>query len=733
MAGPFFYGAAHPTNPLLGSIRLTKTTAKLIGSAHVKKLILATTAAAIAFIGTPVLTASAVAQSAQQLPEFLRVGARPEIAAGVGAVPTSWFRRVPSLQSPRLSPDGQRLAVRMSNRGRDYLAWLTVDGTNQAPTFFAAMNEYRDAGDRTIGAYRWVGNEHIVMTVASREIIFGRRSDLSRLVAYNVATGAMTQLAWEGSGGAAANILHINHDTGHLLVERQGYRAGDFINPEVLDVDVATGRYTTVQRENTEVSSWEADSNGVVRIGTGSDPRNGRTRLVYRRNAGENFRTLSNTSDASFTGAGLNVLWVDANSDNAIVRDNKDGYHRLYRVNLATLNYGEPIFQSDGYDVGGIVANFDRSAVIGYDVTEQRGRTQWIDPTYRELASVMDETFGASNWAISSRDRAGRRFVIYAASANQAGSFFLFNAQSGQMRPLGNVFNHVGMTEMNRVSAFRYTASDGESIEAVMTWPRHRRQTQNLPLVIITHGGPFGPRDEVGYDAWAQAVAELGYVVVQPNYRGSGGYGRRFQQIGRDNGFGLRMQDDLNDVITYMAGQGTVDPTRVCMMGWSYGGYASARAAQRDADRYRCTIAGAGVYDLAMMREFDVTYLGNFGSNYLSRGAVELNAVSPARNAEGRWAPIMIVHGVRDARVPVAQARTLVARLRAAGKREGQDYEYIEQPQNTHNLNYDDVHTEWLEGAARWLNRWNPAYTDRDTDRPVPLVPEGERPQPRRQ
>ncbi len=134
-----------------------------------------------------------------------------------------------------------------------------------------------------------------------------------------------------------------------------------------------------------------------------------------------------------------------------------------------------------------------------------------------------------------------------------------------------------------------------------------------------------------------------------------------------------------------------------------------------------------------MMREFDVTYLGNFGSNYLSRGASELNAVSPARNTDGRWAPIMIVHGVRDARVPVAQARTLVARLRGSGKREGQDYEYIEQPQNTHNLNYDDVHTEWLEGAARWLNRWNPAYTDRDTDRPVPLVPEGERPVPRRQ
>lgn len=701
-----------------------------------KKLILATATAACAFIGTPLLTASATAQTAQaqQLPEFLRVGARPEIAPGVGQVPTSWFRRVPSIRGVQLSPDGTKMVFRMSNAGRDYLAWMNVDAPNARPTFFAAMNEYRDAGDRTIIAYRWVGNDSVVLTYASREIIFGQRSDLSRLVSYDLASGRLTQLAWEGSGGAAATILHVNHADSTILLQRQGFRNGDFTRPEVLNVNVRTGQFTTVQRENVEVGSWTADANGVVRLGTGYDARSGRQRVMYRRNANEPFRTLTNEADPSFTDAGLNVQWIDPNSDFAIVRDNRSGFHRLYRVNLATLEYGEPVFQTPGYDVDeGVWTNFDRTAVIGYNAREQRSRTEWIDPTYRELQSVLDETFGPGNATIGSRDQAGRRFVIFAAAPNQAGSLFLFDTRSGNLRQLGNLFNHVGQTPMNPVSAFRYRASDGVEMEAIMTMPRHRRQTRGLPMVMIVHGGPFGPRDEVTYDAWAQAMAELGYVVVQPNYRGSGGYGREFVRLGRDNGFGLRMQDDLNDVVTHLAGTGLVDPNRVCMMGWSYGGYASARAAQRDADRYRCTIAGAGVYDLAMMREFDQTYLGNFGANYLARGAAELNSVSPARNTDGRWAPIMIVHGVRDARVPVAQARTLVSRLRASGKREGQDFEYIEQPQNTHNLDYDDVHTEWLEGAARWLARWNPAYIDSDTDRPVPLVPEGERPQPRRQ
>jgi dipeptidyl aminopeptidase/acylaminoacyl peptidase len=689
----------------------------------VKKLILATTAAAIAFIGTPILTASAVAQNRSQLPELLRTGARPEIATGVGRAPTSWFRRIPSLRAPLLSPDGTKLAVRMQNQGRDYLAWIDLTSANRTPNFFAAINEYRDAGDRTIAEYRWVGNDTIVMTYASREIIFGRRSDISRLVAYNTGNSQLTQLAWEGSGGAASNILHINHDTGHLLLERQGFRNGDFTNPEVVDVDVRTGRTTNVQRENTEVGGWYADANGVVRLGSGGDARSGRERVMYRRSANEPFRTLTNEADPTFTGAGLNVLWIDPNSDMAIVRDNKDGHHKLYRVNLATMNYGEPIFQVEGYDVGGITQNYDRTEVTGFTVTEQRSRRVYTDPMMRELQTVLEESFGTGNVGLISRDRAGRQWIVNVAAPHQAGAYYLFNTQTGRLTLLGNEFNHVGMTEMNPVTAFRYRASDGVEIEAVMTMPRHRTQTRNLPMVMIVHGGPFGPRDEVGYDTWAQAMAELGYVVVQPNYRGSGGYGREFVRMGRDNGFGLRMQDDLNDVVTHLAAQGTVDPRRVCMMGWSYGGYASARAAQRDADKYRCTIAGAGVYDLAMMREYDVTYLGNFGSNYLSRGAAELNTVSPARNTDGRWAPIMIVHGVRDARVPVAQARVLVSRLRASGKREGEDFEYIEQPQNTHNLIYDDVATEWLEGAARWLARWNPAYIDSDTDRPVPLVP----------
>ena len=178
----------------------------------------------------------------------------PNIQAGVGRAPTSWFRRVPSLSQPRLSPDGNKLVVRLGRGGKEYLAWIDLTAANRTPTLIAEMDEYRDAGDRTIGTVQWVGNDTILMQLASREVIFGQRSDISRLVAYNLNTRRRTELAWDGAGGSASDVLYTNHETGKILLERDGFRNNSFTNPEVVEVDVNTGRYTYVVRDNPVIS-----------------------------------------------------------------------------------------------------------------------------------------------------------------------------------------------------------------------------------------------------------------------------------------------------------------------------------------------------------------------------------------------------------------------------------------------------------------------------------------------
>ena len=184
------------------------------------------------------------------------------------------------------------------------------------------------------------------------------------------------------------------------------------------------------------------------------------------------------------------------------------------------------------------------------------------------------------------------------------------------------------------------------------------------------------------------------------------------------DGYGYRMQDDLNDAVAALAQQGIVDPKRACIMGWSYGGYAAARGAQRDPDLWRCAIAGAGIYDVPMMTSWDKVHLG-YGAKFQATSNDPVG-ISSARHTDGKWAPILIVAGAHDQRIPLEQPHTLVARLKSSGKKEDVDFRYIEQPQGTHNLPYEDVAAQWLEESNKWLARYNPAYIPADHDRPPP-------------
>lgn len=647
------------------------------------------------------------------------------VTAKKGRIATEVLAKRPNMTGVRLSPDGSKLVFKMISEGREFLAWLDITQEGARPKIITATEEFREAGDRTTTSWRFVGNDMIVLELVAREIFNGERGDIGRLASYDLNSGKIAPLAWDGAAANGGDILHIDHAAQTILIQRtfKDDNLERWDNPEVVRVNVKTGKVERVMGNNPVIGSWFADSDGVVRGANGYDPDNGRERLLYRSGNSGPVTTVSNTADKDFTGAGIKPQVLLPEPDMAIVSDNKSGFARLYRVNMKDIAGSQRlIFQSKGYDVDGVRMDASGKRVVGYSVTEARARTIYTDPLYKELMAVLEQEFGAGDVTIITSDLAEKKFVFFVAKPNQGGAYYLFDTDTGRTRKIGYFREALGMAELNPVSAFRYTASDGESIEAIMTWPRHRKQTKGLPLVILTHGGPFGPRDAVAFDDWAQSVAELGYVVVQPNYRGSGGYGSEWIKKGRSNGFGLRMQDDLDDVITHLAAQGTIDPKRVCMFGWSYGGYASARAAQRDPAKYRCTIAGAGVYDLQLMREYDKEYLGSFGSNYLAKGAAELSTVSPARNPGGKWAPILIVHGVRDQRVPVQQARVLVSALRNAGKKEGVDFEYLEQPKNTHNLPYDDVRIEWLAGVERWLRKHNPAYVAGDTDVEPPVV-----------
>jgi dipeptidyl aminopeptidase/acylaminoacyl peptidase len=651
------------------------------------------------------------------------------VVTGSQRFPVSVFGRQPFMREPRISPDGTKIAVQLAREGKGAIGIIDLAKPGSPPTFFIGTTEVRDVGDRTVQGYRWVGDNNVVVTLVSRENIFGQRGDVRRLVGYNLATKKITPLAWDGATFNASNIVYIDHDKGKFLLARQSNAYGTEMmqRDEVVEVDVATGKFTTVQRPNPIVTSWFADGKGVIRAASGQDGNadvTGKTRILYRSTPNEQFRTVSNEADDTFTGKQIEPSVFLDEPDAAIAIYRKDNYARAYKVNMKTMQLGEMLMERPGYDLTAPVLSFDRSKILGYGYTTNRSRFAWVDPDWKVIQQVMDEQFGAGNATVVSRDRKDEKIVFQVAKSSQPGGYYLFDTVTGKLQILGWYHPILKDLTMNPMTTVTYTARDGLKIPAIVTMPRHRVGQKNLPVVIMPHGGPFGVRqeEEFGFFPWHQALAEQGYVVVEPNYRGSGGYGRDFEMKGRDpKGYGKTMQDDLNDAVAWFAKDGTIDPRRACVMGWSYGGYASARGAQRDPDLWRCAVAGAGVYDMPMMNRWDAENLSTFSSKFQATSDDPVG-ISPAQNTKGKWSPILIVTAVRDQRIPMEQAQTLVARLKASGKVEGTDFKYIVQPQGTHNLPYEDVHIQFLEEAHNWIERWNPAYIATDKDKPVPLV-----------
>lgn len=619
--------------------------------------------------------------------------------------PVSVFARLPQIEAPRISPNGAALAAKIRSNGAHYIAIVPLAAGGQ-PEIIARDGEFDQRGDTRAVSWRWADDDNLLITVSQRTDIDGERHDATRVIAYNRQTRRTTRLGWDGAFANAGTILWVSRSgPPRILLGRfaagRGYER--LFNQQVVMVDVTTGRHEIVIQPQREIRNWYADGEGNIRLGTGFDARTGRLTARYRSGGSGPFRTI--IRDITQRYAEPPVPQIFLAGDRALVTSRHEGFSAVYEMDLNTMQFVRRVFGVEGYDVAGMSANEEGNALQSVSYIDERMRARYMDPRLREVQQVLEESFGAGNIHLSSADRPRQNIIFRVAAPNQAGGYYLFNTESGDVRHIGWVNTELRDVALNPVRTIRYRASDGQSIQAVLTLPRNR-QARNLPLIVLPHGGPWA-RDYETWDIWAQPLAEMGYAVVQPNFRGSSGYGQAWEAAS-DGNWGMRMQDDLIDAITHLAGEGIADRRRVCIFGWSYGGYAASRAAQRDGRHYRCAITGAGVHDLPAMVAYDREYLGRYGSQYIGSAASRLADVSPSLRARDFSIPVLIVHGARDDRVPVAQSRTLVERLRRAGKVEGRDFVYIEQPRNTHHLPLEEDRLQLLTEMERFLRRHNP-------------------------
>lgn len=624
-------------------------------------------------------------------------------------IPLAAFARLPQTEGPRISAKGSALAAKIRAEGKQVLAVIPLDAPGAKPEVVARDedNAFDQRGGRRIQSWDWIDDENLLIWIGSRADVDGQDVNERRVVAYNRKTKKTTPLGWRDAVIDAGNVIwRSRQGEPRVLISRfaQGRSTERIFNAEVISVDVNTGKQEVVVQPRRGVRSWYADGEGRVRLGFEVDRDTGRFKAVYRTPDETNFRTIINQKMERYKEPPVPLIFLPNNR--AIVTSRHENYNAVYEMDLNTMEFVRKVFGRDGYDVADVSSNFERNGLGRVVVVEDRAQFHWFEPRMREIQQALDETFGAGNAIITSADHTRTNIVVRVGGANQAGGYYLYSTETGDLRHVGWVNPELKDMQLNPVRTIRYRARDGKTVPAVLTLPR-KRDHKNLPLIVLPHGGPWA-RDDESFDMWAQPLAEMGYAVVQPNFRGSSGFGYEWEAAS-DGNWGTKMQDDLLDAVAHLSQQGIADKGRVCIMGWSYGGYAASRGAQRDGEHYRCAISGAGVHDLPMMVAFDKEYLGKHGSQYLGSASSRLADVSPARFPQQFSVPILIVHGAKDERVPVAQSRTLVERLKSAGKVEGRDFVYLEQPRNTHHLPLEADRIEFMEAVKAFLTKHNPA------------------------
>ncbi len=293
---------------------------------------------------------------------------------------------------------------------------------------------------------------------------------------------------------------------------------------------------------------------------------------------------------------------------------------------------------------------------------DHRQERYYTDPEIGSIYASIEQSFPDKIVSLSEISQDSSTVLFFVSGPTDPGTYYMI--KEGKASKVIGVNSEISSADLSPVQGIFATGRDGYKIPALVTVPRGEGP---FPGIVMPHGGPW-VRDYYGYDEWAQMLANRGYVVVQPNYRGSEGHGLEHWRAG-DREWGQVMQNDIEDSLTHLVGEGLVDGDKLAIFGWSYGGYAAFVGATRENTPFNCSIAGAGISDIPPMR-------GRIGDSRFLRKYQEptVAGFSPLDAAESVKMPMLIVHGEDDNTVPVEQSRMFVREL----KRIDADYEYIE-------------------------------------------------------
>ncbi len=539
---------------------------------------------------------------------------QPATGAPPSRIATADLAQLPEFSDAKLSPDGLRILFRRRAGGVEYVAYR--DATGGKISGFAVPEQV------DLNWSRWAGNGHILASVGRNTLFMGVEAYKSILLLHDVASGATSVISREGQGLEGDDILFVDPDGRYLLLSIQ---RSIYDYPSVFRVSLPDGKMSEVVRPRQPVWEWYADDAGIVRAGVGWEGR--KVRYYYRKGTEDDFKLIGAMRPGDKE-AFFDIAKVVTGSDEGyVLSEEKTGRQALYKFNYSTREIGDLVYGSDEYDIDDYWLTPDGKALEGVSFTDDRERVLWFDADAKKLQAQIDRAVPNLQAWVVSRSRDENRMLILGTAPDDPGVYFLLDRKTREMAVVAAQLQSLSPDLLAVTRAVRYKARDGTEIPAFLTLPKGR-EAKGLPLVILPHGGPYGVRDKLDYDPEVQLLANRGYAVLQPNYRGSGGYGTAFGDAGIGQ-IGRAMQDDLDDGMDWLVAEGIVDKSRVCMVGASYGGYAALWAAIRNPERYRCAASFAWVADWDAMLKYDRRYLTKKASKSWQARVAERGSVRP--------------------------------------------------------------------------------------------------------
>jgi dipeptidyl aminopeptidase/acylaminoacyl peptidase len=624
--------------------------------------------------------------------------AAPVVAKQAAPTPPSAndFSREPAITGVSISPDGKHIAAVASADGATrYIAIWQTENPSATPVRLSC-------GERlTCMSVSFVKSDRIAVTVRQTYTRGDNKTHLFQLFTTDLegkvwrnALGTTDQTA----GPNARVVSTLPLDPRKILI--QIFDDGNFYK-----LDLYSGSRQKVFNGSDKFGGEQVDLNGEIRTRQSVDFENGKVYIAtWIRDPkndqwSEHFRYFAADREpvdiVGFT-TDPNIIYISTNRG----RDKT----AIYEYDIVAKKILEPIFEIKLFDASGVIqsdapgADYGRLLAFQYD--GENGREYWVDPKLGSLAKGLRQALGVTTTPVQWTDIASGekakystadgadvdmtswsddlKYVIVVKSGPRQPPEYYLLTDGGKLTLLGKSRPWLNTATLGDTRLVQYAARDGLMIPAFLTTPRKEIYGAGpYPTIILPHGGPWA-RDSMGWDGsgWVQYFAARGYVVLQPQYRGSQGWGQKLWRAG-DAEWGQKMQDDKDDGAKWLIASGLAAPDRIAMHGYSYGGYAAMAAAVRPNGIYQCAVAGAGVASLEKFREIVNSRI----LRELQRPTIL--GMSPFEEASKVSIPIFLYHGDRDVTVPISESERFVGALKSAGK----TYKYLPIPDMGHQSN----------------------------------------------